>query len=324
MVITLSVVVPATDTPETLGRCTAAISAAAAPPDEVIVVDEPVTLSATAARNAGVRQATGEVIVFVDADVEVHPDVFTRIRAAFDTHPLLTAVYGSYDDAPAVATTVSAFRNLLHHHVHSGGAGPAETFWTGLGAVRRDRFLGVGGFDEDRYPHPSIEDIELGRRLILAGGEIHLDPTIQGTHLKRWTMRGMLWTDFARRGVPWTALQIRERRASSTLNLGWRHRLSALSCLLVLVGAASAQPFLALGALANLVALNHAFYRLLVARLGLVRAVAGIGLHGIHHLTAIAAVGSAIVLVGAQALVESGRISVPRGAGAVPGEQLAP
>ena len=44
------------------------------------------------------------------------------------------------------------------------------TFWTGLGAVRRDAFLAVGGFDGARYPHPSIEDIELGRRLFAAGG----------------------------------------------------------------------------------------------------------------------------------------------------------
>lgn len=316
----LSVVVPATDGPATLARCTAAIAAASAPPDEVIVVDGPATLSAAAARNVGVHRATGDVIVFIDADVEIHHDAFARIRATFEDRPGLTAVYGSYDDAPAVRSTVSAFRNLMHHHVHVDGAGPAETFWTGLGAVRRDRFLGVGGFDEERYPHPSIEDIELGRRLINAGGEIRLDPTIQGKHLKRWTMRSMVWTDFARRGVPWTALQIRERRASSTLNLGWRHRLSALSWLIVVVGASLAQPFLALAGVANLVALNHAFYHLLLQRLGLVRAVAGVGLHGIHHLTAIAAVGCAIVLVGAQALVESGRLSLRRSAR----EQLVP
>ena len=33
---------------------------------------------------------------------------------------------------------VSRFRNLLHHHVHASSPGPAETFWAGLGAVRRE------------------------------------------------------------------------------------------------------------------------------------------------------------------------------------------
>ena len=30
---------------------------------------------------------------------------------------------------------LSAFRNLLHHHVHQSGAGPVSTFWAGLGAI---------------------------------------------------------------------------------------------------------------------------------------------------------------------------------------------
>ncbi|MGH7896935.1 MAG: acetone carboxylase subunit gamma, partial [Candidatus Binatia bacterium] len=41
----------------------------------------------------------------------------------------------------------SRFRNLLHRHVHQEGAGPATTFWAGLGAIRREAFERVGGFD---------------------------------------------------------------------------------------------------------------------------------------------------------------------------------
>ena len=205
---TLAVVIPATDAPPTLARCLAAIRAAADAPDEVVVVDGPASLSAGGARNAGVERATADVVVFVDADVAVRPDAFTRLRAAFASDRDLVAVYGSYDDSPADRATVSAFRNLLHHHVHQSGAGPAETFWTGLGAVRRSDFLAVGGFDEARYPHPSIEDIDFGHQLAATGARIVLDPAIQGTHLKVWTLRSMLWTDFARRGIPWVALQV--------------------------------------------------------------------------------------------------------------------
>jgi len=144
--------------------------------------------------------------------------------------PGLTAVFGSYDDAPSTGGTVAAFRNLLHHHVHQGASGPAETFWSGLGAVRREAFLAAGGFDADRFPHPSVEDIDLGVRLAANGAQILLDPTIQGTHLKAWTLRSMVCTDFARRGVPWVALLLRSGRRSTVLNLGWRHRLSAAAC----------------------------------------------------------------------------------------------
>jgi GT2 family glycosyltransferase len=324
-VATLSVVVPATDRPPTLDRCTAAIARAEDGPDELIVVDGPSELSAAGARNHGVDRATGDVIVFVDADVEVHPDAFTRLREAF-TDDDLVAVYGSYDDRPAVTTTVSAFRNLLHHHVHQAGAGPAETFWTGLGAVRRDAFLAVGGFDEVRYPHPSIEDIELGHRLADGGAAIRLDPLVQGTHLKTWTLRSMVWTDFARRGVPWVMLQAGRRRPSTTLNCGWRHRLSAASCAVGIVGAAFLHPLVALAALGNLVALNHAFYALLLRQQGPLRATAGVALHGVHHLVAAAAVvvglGAAVVQWGRASSTRSrspvGRTAAPQREGALP------
>ena len=46
---------------------------------------------------------------------------------------------------------------------------------------------------------PSIEDIDLGRRLVEQGASIRLDPDIQGKHLKAWTLRSLLWTDFAAR-----------------------------------------------------------------------------------------------------------------------------
>ncbi len=290
----LSVVVPATDSPPTLVRCRAAIADADDLPDETIVVDRPSRLPAAAARNLGVERATGDVVVFVDADVEVHHDAFTRIRATFDAQPQLDAVFGSYDDAPRARGTVSAFRNLLHHHVHQASAGPAETFWTGLGAVRRSSFLAAGGFDGQRYPHPSIEDIELGHRLIAGGAQVVLDPAIQGTHLKNWTLKSMLWTDFARRGVPWVALQLRHRRMSAALNCGWRHRLSAASCALGVVFAVLGLPLLVLGALGMLLGLNHAFYALLVRQQGFWAAVAGVALHGMHHLVSVAAVPAGI------------------------------
>ncbi|MFP3899688.1 MAG: glycosyltransferase family 2 protein [Acidimicrobiia bacterium] len=285
----LSVTIPATDTPATLTNCLAAIAGADEAPDEVIVVDRPTSLSAAAARNAGARRASGDIVVFVDADVEVHADAFRRIRQAFAADPELTAVYGSYDDAPARGGTVSAFRNLLHHHVHQESAGPAETFWTGLGAIRRRALLDAGGFDERRFPHPSVEDIDLGSRLHAGGARIVLDPAIQGTHLKAWTLRSMVWTDLARRGVPWVALQVRNRRLCSTLNLGWRHRLSA-AAVVIAVASTMLVPVVTVVGLGAVVGLNRGFYGLLARRLGPTRAAAGVALHCLHHLIAFVAV----------------------------------
>lgn len=285
----LSVVVPATDRPATLASCTAAL-ARAGRGHEVIVVDGPAGLSVCAARNSGAERARGEVLVFVDSDVEIHPDALSRIRERFAGDPRLTAVFGSYDDAPVRGGTVAAFRNLLHHHVHQGAPGPAETFWSGLGAVRRDAFLAAGGFDAERFPDPSIEDIDLGVRLVAAGARIELDPSIQGTHLKAWTLRSMVGTDFTRRGVPWVALLLRSGRSSTALNLGWRNRISAAACTLAAAAVLARRPGTAAGSLLVLLGLNREFYRLLARRRGPQEAVLGVGLHVLHHLTAVAAV----------------------------------
>ena len=136
-----------------------------------------------------------------------------RIRRAFTADPGLAALFGSYDDSPEAEGVVSVFRNLLHHHVHQSAAGPATTFWGGIGAVRRDAFERVGGFDQERFAEPSVEDIELGMRLTAAGAHILLDPDVQGKHLKRWTLPQMIHTDFvqARDSVGRAAARVEER-----------------------------------------------------------------------------------------------------------------
>jgi GT2 family glycosyltransferase len=288
----LTAVVPATNGPLTLARCVRAIEAAAEPPDELLVVEQPARSGPAAARNIGARRAVGELVCFVDADVEVHADAFARIRAAFAADSELVAVFGSYDDDPPADGAVSAFRNLLHHHVHQSAAGPATTVWAGLGALRKQAFLASGGFDERRYPDSSIEDIDLGMRLSSEGAKIVLDPLVQGKHLKRWTLRSMVATDFRRRGVPWVALLLRDGGPvdRGALNLGWRHRASAVAAVLVALSAARRKPAAAAAALGTLAWLNWDFYALLARRHGARAAALGLGLHTVHHVTSAAAV----------------------------------
>jgi Glycosyl transferase family 21 len=287
---TLAVVVPATDRPPTLDACLEAIRRSSAPPEELIVITEPAGAGPAAARNAGAAAAAADIIAFVDADLTVHRDALARIRAAFARDPSLAAVFGSYDDSPAAPGVVSRFRNLLHHHVHQQAAGPAETFWAGLGAIRREAFRDAGGFDERRFRNASIEDVELGMRLAAQGARMRLDPTITGTHLKRWTLVGMVRTDFADRGVPWVGLLVRSRALPRHLNLGWRHRLSMAASLIALGGVLWRRPRVSVAGLSALVALNGSLYALVARRLGPGGAVLGVGIHALHHVVAAAAI----------------------------------
>jgi len=297
----VTVVVPATDRPPTLGRCIAAVEGGNDPPEELIVVTEPSGAGPATARNAGAVRASGEVLVFVDSDVVVRGDALSLIRSAF-TDPGLTATFGSYDDSPEAPDAVSGFRNLLHHHVHQSSGGRASTFWAGLGAIRRTAFLEAGGFDDRSYRDASIEDIELGARLAAGGARIELEPGLQGTHLKAWTVREMVGTDFARRAVPWVELVLERRTGTRALNLGWRNRLSVAAAVLAIGGAVTRHRRSALAGALSLLALNSSFYGLLLRRRGPAQATAGFLLHMLHL-----AVGALAVPVGLAAYLARGR-----------------
>lgn len=293
---TLGVVVPATDQPPTLQRCLAALDAGTRKPDSVAVLEDPPGAGPAAARNRGAAGCEADVLVFVDSDVEVHPEALAQIEWRFAADPELAAVFGAYDDDPADPELTSRYRNLLHHQVHVEAAGEAETFWAGLGAVRRERFEAIGGFDAELFPAAGVEDIELGMRLRRDGARILLDPAIRGRHLKRWTPLNMVRTDFARRGVPWARLLLREGSNSTALNLGRRRRVGAATSVVLLGSLLARRPRPAAAALlANLV-LDRDLYALLARRGGARLLLAGIGLHQLHQLTAAASVPAAIVL----------------------------
>ena len=258
----VSVVVPVRDGAAYLPHALLALRTSDLPPDawELIVVDDgsrdesaeiatcyadrvlrisPPGYGPPAARNRGAAVARAPVIIFVDADVRVHPDALRRLRDTLAARPELSAVFGAYDLAPAAPGLVSQYRNLLHSYVHRRDAGQAFTFWTGLGAIRREALESAGGFDE----RERLDDVELGYRLTGAGRRILLDPDIVGTHLKRWTLANVVTTDVLYRGVPWVRLLLTGRRPPGrpTLNLRLLDQvLTLLTAVLLVLGVAFA------------------------------------------------------------------------------------
>lgn len=311
----LSVIMPVYNGAGLVERCLAAIAASDPSPGgrEVIVVDDGST-DATAelartladrviclddgpcgpgrARNAGVREARGDIVAFVDADVLVHPDALRLLVEAFEGADDRAAVFGAYDECPEAPGVPSVYRNLLHRYVHLRGAGEADTFWAGLGAIRRDAFLSVGGFDVVRFPRPQIEDIELGYRLRDEGWRIRLDPRIQGTHLKRWRLRDIVRTDVHDRGIPWMRLLLERGDAGlgDSLNVQTAEKVkTALAALIPL--ALLLTPFvgwpggLAAGLLvAALVVWNLPLYSWFAGLRGWGFALATIPLHLLYYL----------------------------------------
>jgi glycosyltransferase involved in cell wall biosynthesis len=188
-----------------------------------------------AARNKAAHLARGDYLWFVDADV-VLADNAAQVLNDTLVQSRPSAVIGSYDDAPAATNFLSQYKNLVHHYYHHRGRNQASTFWAGCGAVDRLLFLKLGGFDAKRYRYPSIEDIELGYRIVDAGGTVVLDPRLQGKHLKEWRFVNLLHTEMFRRALPWSQLMLERKNITNDLNVGTGERVRAALTALSLAG----------------------------------------------------------------------------------------
>ena len=316
----LSVIIAARNASATLSRCLDAAIAQTGDDIEVIVVDDcsaddtraiasryPVNVIAlaqhagvSAARNRGAEASRGEVLFFLDADVVLAARGMQRVLAAM-SEPQVGALIGSYDSAPDDQSIVSRFKNLAHHYFHQHSNREATTFWGACGAIRREEFFAATGFDEKRYQLPSIEDVELGSRLVDRGVRIVLEPELQVKHLKKWTLASLIATDLTRRAIPWTLLWLERGRTQSDLNFSWAQRVAAIvsvAMVLAIFLAFANAYFLVVAIVLALIAyvINRGLFSLLFTKGGIRLAIAGFFLQQLYYLYSLVglAVGTAI------------------------------
>ncbi len=278
----IRVVVPARNAEWCIQACVSGLLAAGFTPDEVVVVDDGSTDATVAlAQEAGVAVVSHPV---------VHADARARLIDFFSTQPGIDAVFGAYDERPACRNPTSIYRNLLHHYVHCQAPERPRSFWTGCGAVRREAFERLGGFDERQR---MMEDVEFGIRLTQSGGVVALYSRLRGKHLKSFSVLAMARSDLLDRAIPWTRLMLFGCGLTAELNLDRRHRLSAaLTALLVvsLIAATGAPVLLALTAAcaAAFVSVNRDFLFLVQRCAGRRVALAAVPLHALHYCCALA------------------------------------
>ena len=241
-----------------------------------------------AARNMAAEIVSGDIIWLVDADVIVHDDAVNYIFEAFEQEGVV-AVFGSYDEHPPAQNFLSQYKNLIHHFYHHRGRKEASTFWSGCGAVKKDKFLEQGGFDIEMYKRPSIEDIELGYRLIKAGGKILLIPEMLSTHMKEWRIVNLLHTEIFCRAIPWSRLMLNSTGIVNDLNVGASERIRAIiGCLFFLVILLSIMQILpwwsAIAYFAVAILINFDLFKLFLSRKGLIFSIAGMLYHQFYYL----------------------------------------
>ena len=182
----ISIVIPAYNAEATLAECLQACLAQSASVHEVIVVDDGSVdrtpeiaqqfdviylrqdnAGPAAARNAGARHASGDVVVLTDSDCIPEPDWIEQLIMGFDSEDVV-AVGGSY----GIANDSSTLARMIHEEIrmrHEGFGDTVDFLGSFNVAYRREAFLAVDGFDE-QFRAASGEDNDLAYRLHDNGG----------------------------------------------------------------------------------------------------------------------------------------------------------
>jgi glycosyltransferase involved in cell wall biosynthesis len=156
-----------------------------------------------AARNQGIRAASGGLIVMIDGDHTIQSD-FLRLHAAW--HKTQTcAVIGKslYEELPD--------NFALYHYLNGGGASklppesplPGRYFQSGNCSIPKSVLINLGMFDE-RFTAWGGEDLDLGARIEDAGIPIFADRAMTAIHHHRRSLNDLLLNlyEYGARGIP--------------------------------------------------------------------------------------------------------------------------
>ena len=182
-----------------------------------------------AARNAGARSASGEILVFTDSDCLVPADWLARMDGLFAAHPGCAGV-GGVQLPIRTRTRVERFLDTRARIEYQIAADPyvvtMEHFIspvTNNVAYRREVFERLSGFSE-AFRFPGGEDADFNWRLLESGGQLLMDPRLPVRHHDPDTVRG-LWRQARDRGsarFPYMA-----RRGTSARNVA---RITVRQC----------------------------------------------------------------------------------------------
>jgi len=201
----ISVVIATHNRPASIRRLLIELSAQTLPPAdfEVIVVDDgsrtpvpevsvPYRLAvirqdnrgAAAARHLGAQKAAGEVVLFLDDDMEAPPELLGEHARVHDGDPRAVVLGWIKRPAGAVMPLFERFHARYLDDLASDVHGGKRTMtgidvYSGNLSMRRSQYLKVGGFDVSLG---LSEDAELGLRLENDGARFYVSARAQTLH----------------------------------------------------------------------------------------------------------------------------------------------
>lgn len=186
-------------------------------------------------RNHGARNASGNVFVFLDADVSLKPDSIENITRLI-SEPDTDAISGIYSEDILQTNLFSQLQNLILVYRYSKLSNSTILTCSFFCAIKRNAFEAVGGYNEKmRY----YEDVEIGHRLTRKGYRCKFDPRLAVTHLKYYNHSGLL-RDYFKKAVVMSNYVKRGNSIRKILGNGWSLSLKVVNvstgCILLSIG----------------------------------------------------------------------------------------
>ncbi len=135
------------------------------------------------ARNACIREAKGEIVVFLDDDSLPLPGWFDGLRKAWVRFPSAAGIGGGVASGPAKTLFAKTDGFLFNWYLQEASFLPEQSVFlsTCNASYRREELLRIGLFSES-FPKACGEDRDLNARLRAAGGHLVLCKEINVVH----------------------------------------------------------------------------------------------------------------------------------------------
>lgn len=138
------------------------------------------------AMNRALVDATTPLVLFLDDDVEPSPHLIAEHLGAHE-NPAVWAVVGQILQPGETPRHFPEPDDDLEFHFNHDEAATLKNVMAGNLSVKRERAIGIGGFDENYIGAAYRFETDFARRLAAAGGTIRFEPQASLRHLKLLT-----------------------------------------------------------------------------------------------------------------------------------------
>ncbi|PIU17946.1 MAG: hypothetical protein COT18_11580 [Elusimicrobia bacterium CG08_land_8_20_14_0_20_59_10] len=220
----ISIIIPAFNAEKTISKTLKSVLASSFLDFELIVVDDGSTdntqnavsgftvrliklgsrSGCAFARNAGAKEARGEVLLFLDSDVCVRGDTVQKMLETLreSRADAAVAIYSQESLDQGFFQSFKALHNYSYSKFPEPQISEHTVFSTFCAMIRKDLFMELGGFDIT-YKSNDVEDYELGYRIVDRGYKLVRNKAIEVDHhfpgflrsIKLYYRRTYFWTE---------------------------------------------------------------------------------------------------------------------------------